>query len=47
MSKGRSMDIKVKRELAEVLRASYGISSKDAKTRILNEFVKTSGYHRK
>ena len=41
------MDRKAKLELAEVLRARYGISSKDAKTRILDEFVKTSGYHRK
>ena len=41
------MDRKAKLELAEELRARYGISSKDAKTRILDEFVKTSGYHRK
>ncbi len=41
------MDRKANLELAEELRARYGISSKDAKSRILDEFVKTSGYHRK
>ena len=47
MEKGQTMDRKAKFELAEVLRARYGISSKNAKSRILDEFVKTSGYHRK
>ena len=41
------MDRKAKLELAAVLRARYGVSSKDAKSRIVDEFVKTSGYHRK
>jgi hypothetical protein len=41
------MDRKAKLELAEVLRARYTISSKEAKSRILDEFVKTSGYHPK
>jgi hypothetical protein len=47
MSKGQTMDKKAKLELAEVLRARYGISTKESKSRILDEFVKTSGYHRK
>jgi hypothetical protein len=41
------MDKKAKLELAVVLRARYGISTKESKSRILDEFVKTSGYHRK
>jgi hypothetical protein len=41
------MDRIAKLELADVLRERYGISTRDAKSRILDEFVKTSGYHRK
>lgn len=41
------MDRIAKLGLADVLRERYGISTRDAKSRILDEFVKTSGYHRK
>ena len=47
MSKGQTMDRTAKLELADVLRERYGSSTKNAKSRILDEFVKTSGYHRK
>ena len=41
------MDRNAKLELADVLRERYGISTRNDKSRILDEFVKTSGYHRK
>jgi hypothetical protein len=41
------MDRTAKLELAEVLRDRYRISTRNGKSRILDEFVSTSGYHRK
>jgi len=41
------MDRRAKLDLAAVLRERYSASTRDAKSRILDEFVKTSGYHRK
>ncbi len=47
MSKGQTMDRRAKLELANVLRERYAISTRTAKSRILDEFMQTSGYHRK
>ena len=41
------MDRKAKLALAGVLRERYKSSTRNAKSRILDEFVKTSAYHRK
>lgn len=41
------MDRSAKIELAEVLRERYERSEKQAKSRILDEFVEITGYHRK
>jgi hypothetical protein len=43
----KKVTVQTRRELVETLRARYGASSRDEKTRILQEFASISGYHRK
>lgn len=44
---GMRIDRRMRRELTEVLRQRYRSSSRRDKTRILDEFTKVAGYHRK
>jgi hypothetical protein len=43
----KKVTIQTRRELVEALRARYGASSREEKTRILQEFSATTGCHRK
>lgn len=42
-----AMTVTARRELVEALRDRYQVSSREEKTRILEEFRSVSGYHRK
>ena len=43
---GSKITAPTRRELVTALRTRYGASSRDEKTRILDEFTSLSGYHR-
>jgi hypothetical protein len=44
---GRQLSLATRRELIEAVRGRYREAGRDEKRRILDEFVKVSGYHRK